>query len=385
MLAQPRRLLLRGRRDLTGLHCLPRLRAGRAAHAGHGRQEPARPALAGRSRPAGGRLDHPQRDRVAQAQRHARVGPRPAELPVRTDLPAGQVPAYWFDLDPIRIPHAAAQHRHAHAAIRHAGNRAAPGRRQAQRQPPGRTARPGGSHARRSTARTRGRSPAPGGTASAGTAGRIRTAATPATSGPSPPAPTAARTSPPSPSSCLPGASRPAASQTAPCSTRSRAPARPAWPPSPSAGASPASNSTPRSRPWPPNASGMPPRGNQTAATAGGNDRHAARGRPRHAAGRDRHDRERSGKKTPYPEATNPLLTPSQNAPGGDTLAGPAQGRAATRTHRHGDSRRPVRVVLPDEPPPLTPAAARALLRVLLKAHAAQTDQQAATSGQEGK
>ena len=43
---------------------------------------------------------------------------------------------------------------------------------------------------------------------------------------------------------------------------------------------------------------------------------------------RDRHDRERSGKKTPYPEATNPLLAPSQNAPGGDTLAGPAQGRA---------------------------------------------------------
>jgi len=42
-------------------------------------------------------------------------------------------------------------------------------------------------------------------------------------------------------------------------------------------------------------------------------------------------------------------------------------------------------VVLPDEPPALTPAAARALLRVLLKAHAAQTDEQAATSGQEGE
>jgi hypothetical protein len=37
-------------------------------------------------------------------------------------------------------------------------------------------------------------------------------------------------------------------------------------------------------------------------------------------------------------------------------------------------------VVLPDEPPTLTPAAARALLRVLLKAYAAQT----ADSGQEG-
>jgi hypothetical protein len=53
--------------------------------------------------------------------------------------------------------------------------------------------------------------------------------------------------------------------------------------------------------------------------------------------------------------------------------------------HRHGDSRRPLRVVLPDEPPTLTPAAARALLRVLLKAHAAQSDEQAATSGPEGK
>ena len=60
----------------------------------------------------------------------------------------------------------------------------------------------------------------------------------------------------------------------------------------------------------------------------------------------------------------------------------PGAGPGRTRAHRHGEGRRPVRVVLPDEPPTLTPAAARALLRVLLKAHAAQ---QAATSGQEGK
>jgi len=59
-------------------------------------------------------------------------------------------------------------------------------------------------------------------------------------------------------------------------------------------------------------------------------------------------------------------------------------GAGHTRTHRHGDGRRPVRVVLPDEPPTLTPVAARALLRVLLKAHAAQTAQQTATSGPEG-
>jgi hypothetical protein len=38
------------------------------------------------------------------------------------------------------------------------------------------------------------------------------------------------------------------------------------------------------------------------------------------------------------------------------------------RTHCHGDNRRPVRVVLPPEPPTLTPAAARVLLRILIKA-----------------
>ena len=130
----------------------------------------------------------------------------------------------------------------------------------------------------------------------------------------------------------------------------------------------------------------MPPCGNQTAPKASGNDRHAARDRPRHAAARrDRHDRERSGKKTPYPEGDKPPPRPLPKRARRRTLAGPAQGRAATRPHRHGASRRPVRVILPDEPPTLTPAAARALLRVLLKAHAAQTDQQAATSGPEGK
>jgi hypothetical protein len=54
--------------------------------------------------------------------------------------------------------------------------------------------------------------------------------------------------------------------------------------------------------------------------------------------------------------------------------AGP--GQTPRRTQRHGTSRRPVRVVLPDEPPKLTPDAARALLRVLLKARAAQNDEE---------
>jgi hypothetical protein len=54
--------------------------------------------------------------------------------------------------------------------------------------------------------------------------------------------------------------------------------------------------------------------------------------------------------------------------------AGP--GRTPQRAQRHGIDRRPVQVLLPDEPPTLTPAAARALLRVLLKAHAARNDQE---------
>lgn len=80
----------------------------------------------------------------------------------------------------------------------------------------------------------------------------------------------------------------------------------------------------------------------------------------------------------------NPCSPPPKTRPEGYPRR-PGTGPGRTRAHRHGDSRRPVRVILPDEPPTLTPAAARALLRVLLKAHAAQTAQQAATSGPEGK
>jgi hypothetical protein len=52
-----------------------------------------------------------------------------------------------------------------------------------------------------------------------------------------------------------------------------------------------------------------------------------------------------------------------------DRRPGAGPGRTPRGTQRHGTGRRPVRVILPDEPPTLTPAAARALLRVLLKAH----------------
>ena len=194
----------------------------------HGSQEPARPALAGRARPPGRRMDHPQRHRLAQAQRHARVRPRPAQLPVRTDLPARQIPPLL--VRPRPHPHAA-RHRPAAGALQpaRAGGPARVRPRASTGQPPA----PGGTH-RPSTGRTPGRSSPPGGTAPAAACRATRTDATPATSGPSPPAPTGARTSPPTRSTCRPGASRPAASRAAWCSTRSAAPAPPAWPPSPS-------------------------------------------------------------------------------------------------------------------------------------------------------
>lgn len=47
-----------------------------------------------------------------------------------------------------------------------------------------------------------------------------------------------------------------------------------------------------------------------------------------------------------------------------DRRPGAGPGRT-NRTQCHGDGRRPVRVILPDEPPVLTPAAARTLLRIL--------------------
>lgn len=61
--------------------------------------------------------------------------------------------------------------------------------------------------------------------------------------------------------------------------------------------------------------------------------------------------------------------------------------QARRRTQPCAGDARPLRVILPGEPPRLTPAAARALLRILLKAHARKgpemTDQP--TLGTEGK
>ena len=48
--------------------------------------------------------------------------------------------------------------------------------------------------------------------------------------------------------------------------------------------------------------------------------------------------------------------------------AGP--GRTPRRARHDAADRKRIRVILPDEPPVLTPGAARVLLRILVKAHA---------------
>jgi hypothetical protein len=91
-----------------------------------------------------------------------------------------------------------------------------------------------------------------------------------------------------------------------------------------------------------------------------------------------------TARKTLTDRRQKPCSPPPKSRPGAYPRR-PGAGPGRTRTQRHGGSRRPVRVVLPDEPPTLTPVAARALLRVLLKAHAAQAAEQTAMSGPEGK
>ena len=75
----------------TGMHAYLGEHITTHRAAGLHSEEPARPALAGGVRPARRRLDRAERDRVAQAERHARVGSRPAVLPARAAVPARQV------------------------------------------------------------------------------------------------------------------------------------------------------------------------------------------------------------------------------------------------------------------------------------------------------
>ena len=56
------------------------------------------------------------------------------------------------------------------------------------------------------------------------------------------------------------------------------------------------------------------------------------------------------------------------------------QNRAKRRTP---DKAETIRVILPDEPPPLNPAAARVMLRILLKAHDQLADNDNPSGGPE--
>jgi hypothetical protein len=65
---------------------------------------------------------------------------------------------------------------------------------------------------------------------------------------------------------------------------------------------------------------------------------------------------------------------PKRRPPAYDHKPGTAADQARRRTRQCVGDARPVRVILPDEPPRLTPAAARALLRILLRASRADAE-----------
>ena len=204
---------------------------------------------------------------------------------------------YWFDLDPIRIPHATLRPQN-HVSQPDAGGTSArrPPHAPSSTRRPGGTTRPPkyGPHTRQVIAARRygndrghaahplGRNP--------GDVWSI------------PPAPTGGRTSPRSPSTSRCAASRQAARRAVWSSTRSAAPVPPGSPPWPSAGSSPASTSTRRLPPWPTSGYGKPPSPATRAAT---NERHAGP-RKRHAgpAGRHATPHERHAAAPSYRQAT---------------------------------------------------------------------------------
>ena len=165
-----------------------------------------------------------------------------------------------------------------------------------------------------------------------------------------------------------------AASRAAWCSTRSAAPAPPASPPSRSAGSSPASNSTRPSPRLPPNGCGMPPSRSRRPDGGSRHDRHGKAARHRHPG------RQRQNGLLPAGDISP--AHPLPNRAPERTLAGPEQGRAAHAPD--ATSRRstedPSAWCCRTSRPTLTPAAARALLRVLLKAHASRAPRRRETA-----
>jgi hypothetical protein len=67
--------------------------------------------------------------------------------------------------------------------------------------------------------------------------------------------------------------------------------------------------------------------------------------------------KERENARSGYPESKEPLYNKGV-------------GSEPARTTRKASPAKTLRVILPDEPPHLNPAAARALLQILIKAHA---------------
>jgi len=65
---------------------------------------------------------------------------------------------------------------------------------------------------------------------------------------------------------------------------------------------------------------------------------------------------------------------PKRRNPAYDHRPGAGPGRPHQRARPRAADHQRVRVILPDEPPRLTPGAARALLRILLKARARATE-----------
>jgi hypothetical protein len=114
---------------------------------------------------------------------------------------------------------------------------------------------------------------------------------------------------------------------------------------------------------------GTPEPGNSTPAPASGMPRDG-NGIPQRAGGMPR--RPLTGK--PHSPCSHP---PKPRSAAYDRRPAAGPGRTPPRTQRRSaEQTRQVRVELPEEPPQLTPEAALALLRILLKARAAQHQEQ---------
>ena len=225
----------------TGLHAYlgPHLTTHRAAglHAKNLLGLPWRVAFALQD----GRLDRAERGHLAQAQRHARIGTRPAQLPARAAVPARQ--AARLLVRPGPDPRTRTRPAAAATADAHRGRTRPPGHPGSRTRPP-----KYGPGTREVTTARRYGGAAPHPRASQRAQPRRRVV------DPHPPL-QRDRTSPPTRSTFRCAASRPAANRAAPCSTRSPGAARPAWPRSSSAAGSPGSTCRPTSRAWPPKGS----------------------------------------------------------------------------------------------------------------------------------